>query len=66
MDIEYKKDTLYVYVNEKDDIDEMEERVENIMRTYKIDNLVIKPTSSVREHLHDFERSYNMKHRPKL
>lgn len=66
MDIEYRKDTLYVHLNEnidKDKIESLETKVDNIMKTYDIGNLVINTRGKGREHLHEFEWKYNSRHR---
>ena len=68
MDIIYKKDTLYVYLDEKVDqevVDTLESRVDNIMDTYNIENLVINTRSRSR-HLHEFETKYNSRHQSKV
>lgn len=69
MDIIYKKDTLYVYLDERLNEDVMrtlESRVNNIMGTYNIENLVINTKEKSTEHLHEFESKYNSKHRSKV
>ncbi len=65
MDIEYKKQTLYVYLNEDVDVERMQNKVENIMDTYEINNLVIH-TKGEKKHLHEFEWNYNTKHKTKV
>lgn len=72
MDIIYRKDTLYVYLKEDIDSEKMrilESRVNNIMGTYNIENLVIA-TDDVNDdadiHLHEFERNFNRSHRKKV
>lgn len=72
MDIIYRKDTLYVYL--KEEIDEekirtLESRVDNIMGTYNIENLVISTNENIEEadvHLHEFESKFNSRHRKKV
>lgn len=69
MDIIYKKNTLYVYLDESlndSTLEILERRVNNILRTYKIDNLVINSEEENDEHLHKFECKYNSTHRSKV
>lgn len=69
MDIAYNKDTLYVYLNDEvteELINEMQEKVEEIMRVYKIEKLIVKAEENERVHLHGFEWDYNLKHRTKV
>ncbi len=72
MDIIYRKDTLYVYLKEIPDeeiIKTLESRVDNIMVTYNIENLVIATSEQSDEsdiHLHEFESKFNRRHRKKV
>jgi hypothetical protein len=69
MDIIYRKDTLYVYLDESLDSDivrTMESRVNNIMSTYNIENLVINTNDSPDSHLLDFQTKYNSSHKSKV
>ena len=72
MDIIYRKDTLYVYLREipdEDIIKTLESRVDNIMGTYNIENLVISTGEQSDEsdvHLHEFESKFNSRHRKKV
>lgn len=68
VNIVYKRKTLYVYL--KEDIDEaiaekIEDRVNNIMGLYSIDNLVIM-ASNGKEHLKNFEARFNASHKSKM
>ena len=65
MNIIYRKNTLYVYVRENIDaplVSKMEDRINNIMGTYNIDNLVIRTNGQNIEGLKGFEHRYNMAH----
>lgn len=72
MDIIYRKDTLYVYLRETPDaemIKTLESRVDNIMGTYNIENLVIatnEPEEKIDIHLHEFENKFNSRHSKKV
>jgi hypothetical protein len=69
MNIIYRKNTLYVYVNEEVNdelIDSMENRVNNILGCYDIDNLVINTGGESRDHFNDFESRYNQNHKYKV
>lgn len=69
MDIIYRKDTLYVYIDEVVDehvVRKLERNVENIMETYNINNLVVDTNNQSRIHFHGFESRYNSKHKPKM
>lgn len=69
MNIVYKKKTLYVYL--KEDIDEplaskIEDRVNNIMGLYSIENLVINASPHRIDGLKDFEARFNASHKNKM
>ncbi len=69
MDIIYKKDTLYVYLDDSDDseaVGTLEDKVDHIMSTYNIDNLVINTKDDSREDIQEFESKFNSKHRSKV
>ena len=69
MNIIYRKNTLYVYL--KENLDEalahkIEDRVNNIMGTYNIDNLVIRTNGQNNSILSDFEIRYNNAHNSRM
>lgn len=69
MNIIYRKNTLYVYLQEEIDsylVDTLEDRVNNIMGSYDIENLVIKTNGKHGGHFHEFESRYNSKHKSKV
>lgn len=69
MDIIYKKDTLYVYIDEainEELVDTLESRVDHIMGTYNIENLVINAKDRNSLHFHEFETKYNSRHKSKV
>lgn len=69
MDIIYKKDTLYVYLDEEVDeqgMSALEDKVDGIMSTYNIENLVIDTHRTNQAHLRRFESSYNSRHRSRV
>ena len=69
MNIIYRKNTLYVYLQEKVDSDLVniiEDRVNNIMGSYDIDNLVIKTNGQTGEHFNEFKTRYNSRHKSKV
>ncbi|HBA37418.1 MAG TPA: hypothetical protein DCY94_01715 [Firmicutes bacterium] len=68
MDIAYNKDTLYVYLDDRDDVDyeALERRVDDIMRSYEIERLVVDSKGKENEHLHEFEWNYNKRHRNRV
>lgn len=69
MNIIYRKNTLYVYMREnitESLVNQMEDRVNNIMGTYDIDNLVINTNGAGLDHFHDFESRYNSSHRSRV
>lgn len=66
MNIVYRKNTLYVYLNERIDrevLESMEQKVNNIMRIYDIDNLVIQTCKEDEEYLNNFVSRYNRLHK---
>lgn len=69
MNIVYKRKTLYVYL--KEDIDEalaskIEDRVNDIMGLYSIENLVINVSANGVENLKGFETRFNTSHKNKM
>ena len=69
MNIVYRKNTLYVYLYEEIDsnlVDTIENRVNNIMGTYDIENLVIKTNGQYGTHFLEFENRYNSRHKSKV
>lgn len=69
MNIIYRKNTLYVYLKEEIDpllVETLEDRVNNIMGTYDIENLVIKTNGQQSAHFHEFESRYNSRHKSKV
>lgn len=69
MDLVYKKDTLYVYLDEvldKEVVTQLENRVDSIMSLYDIDNLVINSRDRDIHKFLDFEKRYNQKHKSKM
>lgn len=69
MDLVYKKDTLYVYLDEDlndEIIYSLENRVNSIMGLYDIDNLVINSKDKNVQKFVDFEKRYNKKHKSKM
>ena len=69
MNLVYKKDTLYVYLDEDlngDVVNSLEQRVNSIMSSYDIDNLVIDSKDKNITKLVDFEKRYNQKHKSKM
>lgn len=69
MNIFYKKDTLYVTLDELVDrevIDTVESRVNAIMSSYNIPNLVIDTNGQNVEHFKEFEQRYNHGHSSKV
>lgn len=69
MNIIYRKNTLYVYLQEEINshvVDTLEDRVNNIMGSYDIENLVIKTNGKHGAHFHEFESRYNSKHKSKV
>ena len=65
----YKKDTLYVYVDEPltgETIRTMENRVNDIMDRYDIENLVVDSKNKSDIYLHEFEKRHNSKYRSKV
>ncbi len=69
MDIIYRKDTLYVYV--EDELDEnlvgrLERRVDNIMARYGIERVVVDTRGQRPEFMHVFERRFNSRHKSKV
>ncbi len=69
MNIIYRKNTLYVYMNEnidKHNLSTMEERINHIMGTYDIDNLVINTYGNDIEGLYEFENRYNSRHKSRV
>ncbi len=65
MNIVYRKDKLYVYLESHEEgIDsEAARRLDNIMKNYDIEDLVIEARGKSRKHLHEFEKNYNSKHK---
>lgn len=69
MNIFYKKDTLYVTLDELVDrevIDTVESRVNAIMSSYNIPNLVIDTNGQNTDHFKEFEQRYNHKHNSRV
>lgn len=69
MNLVYKKDTLYVYLDEvidDDVVNSLEQRVNSIMSSYDIDNLVINSKDKNINKFIDFEKRYNQKHKSKM
>lgn len=69
MDIIYKKDTLYVYLDDGIDEDKMllvEDKINSIMGTYKINNLVIKPGNLDTKLFEPFRKRYNQNHKTNM
>ena len=69
MDLVYKKDTLYVYLDEEldeDVVNSLEHRVDSIMGLYDIDNLVINSKDKNIDMFSNFEKRYNKKHKSKM
>jgi len=69
MNIIYRKNTLYVYLNENIDAPlahKVEDRINNIMGTYSIDNLVIRTNGQNAGALRDFEFRYNSTHSTRM
>lgn len=69
MDLVYKKDTLYVYLDEKLDeevVNSLEQRVNSIMSAYDIGNLVIDSKDKSLDKLINFEKRYNKKYKSKM
>lgn len=51
---------------DREAVDRMEDRINNIMGSYDIDNLVIRTNGRANEHFHDFESRYNSEHKSKV
>ncbi len=69
MDIIYKKGTLYVYLEEGMNartLRNLETRVEKIMSTYGIDNLVVDTLGENQEYMELFESRFNRRHKSKV
>lgn len=69
MDIIYKKDTLYVYLDESLDdarMSALESRIDHIMSTYNIEHLVVKSADERSESLERFENKFNARHHSKM
>lgn len=69
MEIVYRKDTLYVYIDEevtKELVEDLKRRTETIMDTYGIDNLVVDTHKNASSLLSDFAVKYNTCHRSKM
>lgn len=69
MDIIYKKDTLYVYLDDEiseDMIYTVEDKINTIMGTYKISNLVIKPGNLDTKLFEPFRKRYNQNHKTNM
>ena len=61
MNIIYRKNTLYVYIRENIDdnlISKVEDRVNNIMGIYNIDNLIIRVDGQNITNLKEFGNKY--------
>ena len=65
MNIIYRKNTLYVYLKENIDgplVARVEDRINNIIGSYDIDNLVIKTRGQDISALKGLESRYNANH----
>ncbi len=68
MDIIYRKDTLYVYLKQSEEVDfkDLKRRIKRIMDIYKIDNLVIDTKDGEIEYIHELERRFCFKNKAKV
>ncbi len=67
MNILYKKDKLYVYLDSIDKVDEsLAKRISDIMDYYQIEDLVIDANGLSSEHIHKFARDYNYRHKTNI
>lgn len=66
MNIIYRKNTLYVYLKGDENnyvIKKMEKKINNIMDTYKIENVVIKTSEDACNNLKEFKSRFNTEHK---
>lgn len=69
MDIIYKKDTLYVYLEEELNfrvLCNLENQIVRIMEDYGINNLVIDTFGENREYMDFFKSRFNRRHNMKV
>lgn len=69
MNIIYKGDTLYVFLEENLNrrvVSTLENRVDNIMDAYNIENLVINTKNKLPRHSHRFEEKLNSRYDSKV
>ena len=69
MNINYRRDTLYVILEEnlnEESVNTVENRVDNIMDTFNIENLVINARKMSPVHFRQFEENFRSRHENKV